>query len=210
MALFGIPDSFKVAGFHIRDVQNSEATPTLDDVTYAIEMMSPSIHGALRFCGLFIVGIAAQITIHESSPMFFGVFHLLPVSWLATRILVLLGVQAELVTRHLAQGFCRLDLSGVHYAVTHECTGIIAVFILAAAVMAYPVALRERARGLLLAIPAVTLFGVLRLVILGIVAQARPLWIEVFHVYIMELVTIAFAMFVFIYWVEEAHGRDRH
>ncbi len=55
-------------------------------------------------------------------------------------------------------------------------------------------------------VTAVTFFGVLRLIVLGIVARARPDWIELFHVYIMELATLAFAMFVFIYWIEDMCG----
>ena len=103
----------------------------------------------------------------------------------------------------LAHGFCRLELTGIQYAVTHECTGILTVFVLTAAVLAYPVFSRERGTGLLMTIPAVTFFGVLRLVVLGIVAGVRPGWIEFFHLYIMELATLAFAMFVFIYWIED-------
>jgi len=170
--------------------------------------MTSSVRLAIRFCGRFALFIVAQIVVYELLPTIFSTFHLLPISWLATQILVLIGVPAELVTRHLAAGFCRLDLAGAQYAVTHECTGILAVFVVGAAVMAYPVALRARVRGLALAVPAVSLFGILRLVILGVVAQSRPEWIEVFHVYIMELATLAFAMFVFIYWIEDM--RERH
>lgn len=162
-----------------------------------------SIRHALRFCGQFALVVFAQVAVFELLPGIFSSFHLLPISWLATQILGSVGVHAELITHDLAAGFCRLDLSGVQYAVTHECTGILAVFVVSAAVIAYPVAWRSRLRGLALAVPAVSLFGILRLVILGIVAQSRPDWIEVFHIYIMELATLAFAMYVFIYWIED-------
>jgi exosortase/archaeosortase family protein len=165
--------------------------------------MNPSASRALRFCALFVLLIAAQLLVFEILPEFFSLYHLYPVSWMASHGLNLLGTHANLITSELADGFCRLELSGIQYAITHECTGILAVFVLTAAVLAYPADLRVRGRGLVLAIPAVTFFGVLRLIVLGIVAQARPDWIELFHVYIMELATLAFAMFVFIYWIED-------
>jgi exosortase/archaeosortase family protein len=157
----------------------------------------------LRFCGRFVFAITAQLLAFEALPEFFGLYHLYPVSWMASQVLNLLGVQANLTTMELANGFCRLELTGIQYAVTHECTGILAVFVLTAAILAYPVPSRQRGTGLLMAIPAVTFFGVLRLVVLGIVAGARPGWIELFHLYIMELATLAFALFVFIYWIED-------
>lgn len=161
----------------------------------------------IRFCGLFLACLAALAASLEAFPTAYGFLHLFPVSWLATQILQALGVRATLGSRELADGRCRLDLDGVDYLVTHECTGIVALFVVLAAVAAYPTDPPSKGRGLLLGLAAVTLFGALRLVVLGIVAQSRPAWIELFHVYIMELASVAFAMFVFVYWI--GMTRDR-
>ena len=160
----------------------------------------------LRFCGVFLAFLAGFAALFELLPAAFGRLHLTPVAWTATAALQAMGVRAELETRHASAGYGLLDLDGVDYLVTHECTGILAVFILAAAILAYPTRREAKRRGLVLGIPAVTLFGVFRLVVLGVVAQTRPAWIDLFHVYIMELATLAFAMFVFVYWVEEYAG----
>jgi len=162
-----------------------------------------SVNQPVRFCLWFLASLAMLATLLELFPAPFGYLHLSPVAWIATVILKTIGVPAELTTRDAAAGYCLLDLDGVHYLVTHECTGIVAAFIVTAAIIAYPTARTQKHRGLALAIPAVTLFGVLRLVVLGVVAQSRPEWIDVFHVYIMELATLAFAIFVFVYWIEE-------
>ena len=162
-----------------------------------------SIRQPVRFCLWFLACFAGLATSLELFPRLFGYFHLLPVATMATVILEAIGVTAELTSRHVVAGYCLLDLDGVDYLVTHECTGIVAAFVLAAAIAAYPTSAWRKSRGLVIAMPAVTLFGVPRLVVLGVVAQARPEWIDLFHVYIMELATLGFAIFVFVYWVEE-------
>lgn len=161
----------------------------------------------VRFCGRFLLWLAVLAASFDAFPATYGFVHLYPVSWLATFVLQALGVRATLGARDTAAGHCRLDLDGVDYLVTHECTGIVALFLTVAAVAAYPTDLPSKGRGVLLGAAAVTLFGVLRLVVLGVVAQARPAWIELFHVYVMELATVAFAMFVFVYWVDTTRSR---
>jgi hypothetical protein len=92
-------------------------------------------------------------TLLELFPAPFGYLHLSPVAWIATVILKTIGVPAELTTRDAAAGYCLLDLDGVDYLVTHECTGIVAAFIVTAAIIAYPTARTQKHRGLALAIP---------------------------------------------------------
>ncbi len=69
--------------------------------------------------------------------------------------------------------------------------------------LAYPAATRARGEALLLGIPAIFVFSSLRLVVLGMVAQFEPPWIDLFHVYVMELDTLGFMLFVWKYWIDE-------
>ena len=67
--------------------------------------------------------------------------------------------------------------------------------------LAYPASWRDRGVGLLVGVPAIAVFSCLRLVVLGVVVHVEPEWIEIFHVYVMELATLGFMLFVWKHWI---------
>ena len=163
---------------------------------------------AFRFCLLFVVFLSLQALVFELWQPLFGTVYMRPVSSVATFFLRLMRVQAELDTSQIQQGFCELSLDRIVYLITYDCVGIFALLIYLAATLAYPASVARKGRGLLLGIPAVFVFSALRVVILGLVAHLVPEWIELFHVYIMELATLGFVLFVWMYWINEVVYAD--
>ena len=98
---------------------------------------------------------------------------------------------------------CELAVDDVVYQVTFECTGIFALFMCLAAVLAYPASFSSKTRGIALVVPAFVLYSVARLCIMGMVAHFAPTQIELFHVYVMVLVNIGFVLLLWLYWVRE-------
>ncbi|MBT6145009.1 MAG: hypothetical protein HOH74_06245, partial [Gemmatimonadetes bacterium] len=149
-----------------------------------------------RFGLRFLLILALCALLFEWFEGAIAVLHMLPVSIGAAALMRVARVEALLDTSTLGLGHCVIDVADVTYLVTHECTGIYALFLLVAAVLAYPASQGAVGRGLLLGIPALYAFGALRLFILGAVAQVRPDWIGLFHEYVMEVVSVAFVIYV--------------
>ncbi len=156
---------------------------------------------SLRFLGLFAAALAGLGVLFEGVPSLFQQLYMLPVSHLATAILQVLSVDATLDTGHLQDGFCELAVSRIVYRVTFDCTGIFAVLAFTALTLAFPATTRQKAAGVALGLPAIFAFSVLRITVLGLVARLEPAWIEVFHVYVMELATLGFMLFTWMYWL---------
>ena len=156
---------------------------------------------SLRFLGLFAAGLAGLGGLFEGVPSLFQQLYMLPVSHLSTAFLQILSIDAILDTSRLSDGFCELAVSRIVYRVTFDCTGIFAVLAFAALTLAFPATIRQKAAGLALGLPAIFAFSVVRITVLGLVAGLEPAWIEVFHVYVMELATLGFMLFTWMYWL---------
>lgn len=159
---------------------------------------------AARFCLLAILFLAAFGVLFEVARPLFATLYLWPVSRVAVFFLGVAGLDARLDATGLDQGICELVLADVIYVVNFDCAGTFALVAFVALVAAYPVPWSTKGNGLLLGIPAIASFSVLRLVVLGVVARLNPDWIELFHVYVMELATLGFMLFVWKVWVDDA------
>jgi exosortase/archaeosortase family protein len=157
---------------------------------------------ALRFCLLFLLFLSLLALLFENSQTFFAFAYMYPVSALAAFLLNLLGIAADLDTSTLLSGFCDLVLGGVAYRIIHECTGLFALLTFLALVFAYPAAQFQKVQGVLLGLPAFYAYSALRLVVLGMVAQWQPAWVETFHLYMMVLVNLGFTLFVWMSWID--------
>ena len=157
---------------------------------------------SIRFCLLFVTFLGGLAIVFELSQSFFAWAYMYPVSSTATRLLNLIGLEASLDTTRMPLGFCEMVLQQITYTVTFDCTGLFALLVFLSLTAAYPVTLRKKGIALLLGVPAIFVFGSLRLVVLGVVAHVEPAWIELFHVYVMELATLGFMLFVWKYWID--------
>ena len=100
----------------------------------------------------------------------------------------------------LQAGVCTLWVRGTIYNITQGCTGLFTSALFVSGILAYPDVLKKKLIGILIGIPAFFVFGTLRVVIMGLVAFTDPSRIEIFHIYIMAIANLGFAMFVWIYW----------
>ena len=150
--------------------------------------------------------------------LFFLLFHrftdlvasiyLMPASHIVSYILYGIGVRAEVALDPGGEA-CILQIGQVSYGITQGCTGLFTSAIFISIILAYPVSAREKLAGLLIGIPAFFAFGVLRIVIMGIVAVVKPSHIELFHVYIMAIANLGFAIFVWLHWLNRIVDRER-
>ncbi|MBT3346397.1 MAG: archaeosortase/exosortase family protein [Gemmatimonadetes bacterium] len=165
---------------------------------------------ALRFCARFCAWLGGMALLFPWVDVVMARLHLLPVAAVAGILMGLAGVGVDLDTSTVASGHATLEIGRVTYLVTHACTGIYALVLLIAAVMAYPCSGADRLRGFALGIPALCAFGALRLFVLGIIAQLQPAWIDLFHEYIMEVVSVAFVLYVWIHWIDRIVAPPSH
>ncbi len=122
-----------------------------------------------------------------------------PLSEAASFLLYWIGISSE-VTTNLQEGTCTLLLGMTSYWITRGCTGLFTSALFVSGILSCPVNVRKKLIGLLIGIPAFFIFGILRVVIMAVVAVTLPARVEVFHVYIMAIANLGFAMFVWIYW----------
>ena len=110
-----------------------------------------------------------------------------------------LGIRSEL-TLDLQAGAYILPLGQVTYVITQGCTGLFTSTLLIIGVLTYPTDVKQKLIGLLLCIPAFFIFGVLRVVIMGVVAVTYVSHVEIFHVYVMAIANLGFAVYVWLFW----------
>ena len=157
----------------------------------------------MQFCTLFFAWLLVLAGLFELTRALFVELYMYPISYVAAWILSSMGINAYLGETLLASGVCQLAVSDILYLVTFECTGIFALFMCAASVLAYPASKTSKIKGISLVVPAFLAYSTLRLVVMGLVARFIPDQIELFHVYIMVLVNIGFVLLLWLYWVRE-------
>ena len=163
---------------------------------------------SLRFILLGALYLAALALAFEYSQEFCATVYMLPVSSLAATLLNAMSVQAVLDTAQLHAGYCEIALRQIVYRVTFDCTGAFALLLFASLSLAYPATARKRLTAFLIGVPAIFVFSTLRLVVLGVVAYVEPDWVEIFHVYVMELATLGFMLYVWKYWIDVVAHAD--
>jgi exosortase H (IPTLxxWG-CTERM-specific) len=82
-----------------------------------------------------------------------------------------------------------------------ECTGVFEMVIFAAAVLAFPTTWRKKLLGLLLGIPAIYLFNLLRIVLLLVVGSHSYRTFEFMHLYFWQVTLIVIIATIWIGWL---------
>jgi len=160
-------------------------------------------NSGLRFCLLFVAWLGVMAVGFAWMRTYLAHLYMYPLSYAASVLLKVLGIQARLGALQLPVGVCELAVDDVVYQVTFECTGIFALFMCLASVLAYPASISCKTKGVAMVVPAFTLYSAVRLVIMGMVAHFAPTQIELFHIYVMVLVNIGFVLLLWLYWVRE-------
>lgn len=137
-------------------------------------------------------------------------FYVKPLSVAASLLLQWIGVESAVAT-YLEGGFCVLWLGSAACKITQACTGLFTCTLFACGVLSFPVAMSRKLAGLLMGVPALFAFGVVRVSILAVVADTHPSQLGFFHDYVMSIAGVTFAMFVWIawfHWIVEGRERD--
>ena len=126
---------------------------------------------------------------------------LVPISYSAYTILKIACIPITFSGPSGSLGFCDYILPDSVLQVTFGCTGIYALFILIAGIIAFPCSLRMKGTGIVLSIPLFYAYSILRLVFIGIVGHSFPAALDYFHSYVMEIINVVFILLVYIVWI---------
>jgi exosortase/archaeosortase family protein len=159
--------------------------------------------GAIRFVAGFILWLAVLAVVFDLTRSWWVTGYMRPVTAAAAGGLRWLGQPASLAQVDYVDGVCLLAVEEVVYRVTFECTGIFALFLVTASILAFPARISERVNGVLMAVPAFTAYSILRMVVLGLVAHFSPHHIELFHLYVMVVANVGFAVALWLYWTQD-------
>jgi exosortase/archaeosortase family protein len=162
----------------------------------------------LRFLLLFLVAAGSLAVVFGHWQVVFDWGYLYPVSRVTAFILDLVGVELQLDVSSVSLGYCLLIFQGITLRVIHECTGIFALLILLAALLAYPARAIRKAWGGVWCISAFFAYSSLRLVLLGLIAHFRPEWIQFFHRYLIVLLNFGFVLSLWTIWVNGTRCDD--
>jgi exosortase/archaeosortase family protein len=154
---------------------------------------------AMWFVALFILLTGAQTACFYWQQNIFRTLVLTPVSRISYWIIDLLLPAVSLLP---ANTWYDLYLPGQVLRINFGCTGIFALFILIAAVLAYPAGWKAKLRGFCWMIPVFYLYSILRIVIMGLVGAAAPDSLDFVHSYLMEIVNIGVMLGIYVWWVE--------
>lgn len=165
--------------------------------------------GSLRFVGSFFLWLIGLGVLFEATRAWWVSVYMRPIAASAAAALRLAGQPAALTHVGYAEGVCLLAVDQVVYRVTFECTGIFALFLVTASILAFPARPRERLQGLVMAVPAFVAYSVFRMVVLGLVAHFSPGHIELFHLYVMVIANVAFAVSLWLLWTQGIPAQER-
>lgn len=128
--------------------------------------------------------------------------YLVPMVQTARFLLASAGVDCHYDDTGLSRFYCDLHLNQVAYRVKHECTGLFASGIYVSSVIAYPAGIRKKVIGAVTGFSAFYVFGLFRILIMAAVALLSPAHIPLFHVYIMVVVSLGFAVAIWMFWIQ--------
>jgi exosortase/archaeosortase family protein len=158
---------------------------------------------SVRFVASFIAWLTGFAVLFETGRAAWVHLYMVPLTRVTQVGLGLFGLPAKLVMPDAGAGFCLLQVGQFVYQVTFECTGIFALFLCAASILAFPVSVSSRLQGLLVVIPAFISYSVMRLIVLGLVAHWSPSHIDLFHLYIMVVANVGFVLAMWLYWLRD-------
>jgi exosortase H (IPTLxxWG-CTERM-specific) len=94
-----------------------------------------------------------------------------------------------------------LSLDTFSIEIVGECTGISEALIFAASVVAFPTRWKKKWIGLLLGIPLIYGFNVLRILMLLVVGRYQPSMFHFFHIYFWQATLILMIISVWLLWI---------
>jgi exosortase/archaeosortase family protein len=168
----------------------------------AICSLDSSTRAVVKFGALFLACTLVFFMLFEVYADLVTRIYVWSISYLASALLRGFGTRPEMVM-DLQAAACTLWVGGSAYEITQGCTGLFTSALFVSGIIAYPATLNKKLIGITIGIPAFFVFGTFRVVIMGLVAVIAPSRIEIFHIDIMAIANLGFAMFVWVYWFQE-------
>lgn len=159
----------------------------------------------LGFCALFGVYVLVLAVALDGWGEILSLPYQHLIATLSAALLNGLGVDTVLVSGPQAANVLRMER--IVFLVTEECSGIYALTMFLAAVLAYPATGADRLRALVLGVPGFVAYSALRLVLLGLVAHVAPGWTQFLHVYLLVIVNAGFLICLWATWVNRLPTR---
>jgi exosortase H (IPTLxxWG-CTERM-specific) len=94
-----------------------------------------------------------------------------------------------------------VSFDGFAVRIVSECFGLLEMAIFAAAVLAFATTWRKRGLGLLLGLPAIYAFNLLRIAMLLVVGRSSPALFEFAHVYFWQATLILVITSLWLLWI---------
>jgi exosortase/archaeosortase family protein len=94
-----------------------------------------------------------------------------------------------------------LHIGGVAIHIVPDCTPLMPITSLSAAVIAFPAPLAWRAGGLLVGATILWFYNLLRIYALMLVLAFKPGWFDFIHVYLWQTVTLIVVFAMFVLWL---------
>ena len=101
-------------------------------------------------------------------------------------------------------------MQGFAVEIIDECTGLLEIVIFMAAVLSFGTTIRKKALGLLLGIPAIYLFNVLRIIVLVLVGAYWPGAFDFMHTYFWQVTLILMIGSVWVGWLYLVVYREKN
>lgn len=150
---------------------------------------------------IFIIILIAFSATFDTLSFIYQPLILMPISYSGFLILKGIGIPVLFLGPVDVPGVCEYRLPQSILQVTFGCTGIFALFILIAGIVAFPGSLRSKGIGMLIALPIFYGYSILRLVIIGGIGYWFPGAVDFVHSFLMEIINVAFILSVYILWI---------
>ncbi len=95
-----------------------------------------------------------------------------------------------------------VSFDGFRVVVVDACNGVLPATIYLAAVLAFPTSWRARLWGVLIGLPSIFVFNLVRVASLLVLGAYWPAVFEEVHIYVWQTLVIALSMGVWIFWAE--------
>lgn len=160
-------------------------------------LRAAALNPANRFVVLFLVYLAALAFFYPK----FSVRYANVVEFLAEWTATLSGWTLELASQDVTYKGKMVLFGGFAVEIIEECTGLYEMLIYAAAVLAFPTSLVDKAIGIALGVPILYAVNVARIVFLVCVGRFYPETFDFMHLYFWQATLILMITSVWLLWI---------
>ncbi|MFC1564982.1 hypothetical protein ACFL6G_08610 [candidate division KSB1 bacterium] len=161
-----------------------------------------------KYVGIFIFSVVMLTVSFNYFQDFYTIIFLKPLSIASFKILEFLGLPVSFDGAALPFGSCDLVLPHQILRINFGCTGLFILFIYISGVIAFPAGIRYKMTGLALGISIFTVYSIIRLVIMGLVGNWLPQYLNIIHNYLMVIINLAFVLWLYTFWIKYATRKD--